>query len=76
VNLYINHDDIDFSAVADLEPVQKLVLPLIPASSTSTDVVEIPLKRALFSKVRNISLFFKENHSGGDEDETSINFLG
>lgn len=34
------------------------------------------MKRALFGKVRNITLFFADNHGDGEEDVTRIEYLG
>ena len=37
---------------------------------------EIPVKRALFNTVRSLDLFFEDNWSQGEEDETRISYLG
>ena len=74
LKLFLNRDDLDFSAASDLTPVQTLTLPLVPAGSAD-DTVEIPVKRALFNNVHSLSLFFDENH-GGEDDVTRINYLG
>ncbi|KAL3959796.1 hypothetical protein ACCO45_004913 [Purpureocillium lilacinum] len=44
LHLFINRADLDFSSAEELEPVQKLEL------SQTSDVQEIPVKRALFGK--------------------------
>jgi hypothetical protein len=40
------------------------------------DVMEIPVKRALFNNTNSLTLFIEENHSGGAEDVTSLTYLG
>ena len=37
---------------------------------------EVPVKRALFSTVRSLDLFFEDNFGQGDEDVTRISYLG
>lgn len=76
VHVYANREDLDFSAAADAKPTQTLEIPLQPPSATAQDVIELPVKRALFNNVRNVALFFPENHSGGEEDVTRISYLG
>ncbi|KAF3907253.1 hypothetical protein ABW20_dc0105815 [Dactylellina cionopaga] len=73
--IFINRDGLDFSTVSSTSPISTLDIPLVPPSSTP-EVIEIPLKRALFNNVRNISLFFEENHSYGEEDVTKLWYLG
>lgn len=68
--MYANRDDLDFSTASDLQPTQTLELPL------SSEVVEIPVKRALFNNTRSVTLFFEDNYGEGDEDVTRISYLG
>lgn len=68
--MFVNRDNLDFSTAADLAATQKLDLP------QSNDAQEIPVKRALFNTVRSLDLFFEDNWSGGEEDETRISYLG
>lgn len=37
---------------------------------------EIPVKRAYFNTTRSLALFFEDNWSDGEEDETRISYLG
>jgi hypothetical protein len=68
--LFINKDDMDFSAAEEAHPVQELEL-------SSTGIVqEIPVKRALFARVQSLTLFFADNHGYGDEGVTQISYLG
>lgn len=75
LKIFNNRDDLDFSAVADLKPIQTLELPLVPPGSGS-DVVEMPVKRALFNNTHSLTLFMEDNHSDGDEDVTKLTYLG
>jgi len=73
LKLFINRDDLDFSSVAEMRAVQTLDVPLpLPGQ----DVLELPVKRALFNNTHSLTLFFEENHSNGEEDVTSLSFLG
>ncbi|KAL2755160.1 hypothetical protein ACRALDRAFT_1071714 [Sodiomyces alcalophilus JCM 7366] len=70
LRLFQNRDDIDFSTAEDAEPAQTFEL------SQTSDLQEIPVRRALFAKVRRLSLFFPDNFSDGDEDVTRIAYVG
>lgn len=70
LKLFINRDDVDFDAAADLPPTQVLEL------SQTGDVQELPVKRALFGKVTRLALFFEDNFGEGDEDVTRFSYLG
>lgn len=70
LKLFVNRDDLDFGTASTLAPTQ-----IISLSQTS-DVQDIPVKRALFNTVRSLDLFFEDNWGQGDEDETRICFLG
>ncbi|CAH0059342.1 unnamed protein product [Clonostachys solani] len=70
LHVYINRDDMDFSAAEDATPVQKFEL------SQTSDVQEIPVKRALFGKVHRLVLFFVDNFSDGDEDVSRVSYVG
>lgn len=70
LKLFINRDDLDFSTATDLPSIQTLTL------SRTSEVQDIPVKRALFGKVQNMTLFFEDNHGDGDEDVTRISYLG
>jgi hypothetical protein len=60
----------DFSAAEDATPVQKFEL------SQTSDVQEIPVKRALFGKVHRLVLFFVDNFGDGDEDVSRVSYVG
>ncbi|RFN48774.1 hypothetical protein FIE12Z_6969 [Fusarium flagelliforme] len=70
LHLFINRDDLDFAAVEESDPVQTLEL------SQTSDLQEIPVKRALFGKVQQLVLFFADNFGDGDEDVTRISYIG
>ena len=44
--------------------------------SQTSEVQEIPVKRALFSKVQRLSLFVVDNFGDGDEDVTRVSYVG
>jgi hypothetical protein len=70
LKVFINRDDLDFPTASDLPATQEFYL------SQTSDVQEIPVKRALFGKVQSLTLFFVDNFGGGEEDVTRISYLG
>ncbi|KAF5581205.1 60S ribosomal protein L3 [Fusarium pseudoanthophilum] len=70
LHLFINRDDLDFAAAEESDPIQTLEL------SQTSDLQEIPVKRALFGKVQRLVLFFADNFGDGDEDVTRISYIG
>ncbi|KAK4458753.1 PITH domain-containing protein [Cladorrhinum samala] len=66
----INREGIDFSTAEDLEGTQTFEL------SRTSEVQELPVRRARFSSVRHLTLFFPDNFSEGEEDVTRISYLG
>ncbi len=70
LKIFTNRDDLDFSTASDLQPTQELKL------SRTSDIQDIPVKRALFGKVQNLTVFFNDNFGDGDEDVTRISYLG
>ncbi|EXJ81985.1 hypothetical protein A1O1_08053 [Capronia coronata CBS 617.96] len=70
LKLFRNRDDMDFGMATELQPTQTLDLP------KSNDVMDIPLNRALWNGTTSITLFFEDNHSGGEEDVTQVGYLG
>ena len=70
LKLFLNDDALDFATASDKPPTQTLEI------SQTDDVQEIPVKRALFNTTRALALFFEDNWSGGEEDETRISYLG
>lgn len=70
LKVFVNKDNLDFDTASSLAPTQILSL------SQTSDVQDVPVKRALFNTVRSLDLFFEDNWSQGEEDETRITFLG
>jgi len=70
LHLHINLSNLDFSSAEDAKPAQTLEL------SQTSDVQEIPVKRALFGKVQRLTLFFEDNFGDGEEDVTRITYVG
>lgn len=69
LKVFLNRDDIDFSTASELPPTQTLEL------SSTSDVQELPVKRALFNTTRSLTLFFEDNFGDGEEDVTRISYL-
>jgi len=67
LKLFINRDDLDFSTVGDLPPTQILTL------SQTSEIQEVPVKRALFGNTYSLTLFFEDNYGN---DITEIYYLG
>jgi hypothetical protein len=59
----------DFETASSLDPTQELSL------AQSNDIQEYPVKRALFSTTRNLTLFFEDNWGRGEEDVTRLSYL-
>jgi PITH domain len=68
--LHANQPNLDFSTATDLAPTQLLSL------AQSNDVIEYPVKRALFNSTRSLALFVGENWGDGEEDVTRLRYLG
>ncbi|KAF1350596.1 DUF1000-domain-containing protein [Lizonia empirigonia] len=62
-------DDMDFETASEKQPTQTLEI------SQTNEVQEIPVKRVHFNSTRSLALFFEDNWSQGDEDETRITYL-
>ena len=69
LKVFLNRDDIDFGTASELPPAQTLEL------SSTSDVQELPVKRALFNTTRSLTLFFEDNFGDGEEDVTRISYL-
>ena len=67
LKVFINRDDLDFSAACDLAATQEFEL------SQTSAIQDIGVKRALFGKVQSLTLFFVDNYG---EDVTKISYLG
>ncbi|KAJ2902474.1 PITH domain-containing protein [Zalerion maritima] len=70
LKVLINRESIDFSAAEEAKPTQTFEL------SRTSDVQEIPVKRALFGQVQRLVLFFPDNFSDGMDDVTRFSYLG
>lgn len=62
--------DLDFATAEEAEPTQTFDL------SQTSEVQELPVKRAKFSSVQRLALFFEDNFSGGDEEVTRVRYVG
>ena len=78
VKLFLNREDLDFDTASDTQPTQTLEL------SQTSELQDVPLKRALWNTTHSITLFFPDNFAGGngegegddDDDVTRFSFLG
>jgi hypothetical protein len=70
MHLHKNRDSLDFAEVSSSSPTQTLSL------AQSSEVQEIPVKRALFNNVSTLTLFIEDNWGAGDEDVTRISYIG
>ncbi|KAF2399336.1 DUF1000-domain-containing protein [Trichodelitschia bisporula] len=69
LKVFVNMDQLELSDVADKKPTQTFELPRTNA------VQELPIKRVFFSRATSLSFFFADNHSGDDEEPTTISWL-
>ncbi|KAJ8062356.1 hypothetical protein OCU04_008900 [Sclerotinia nivalis] len=67
LKVFINRDDLDFSTASDLQPTQEFQL------SQTSEIQDIGVKRALFGKVQNLTLFVEDNYG---EDVSRICYVG
>lgn len=67
LKVFINRDDLDFSAASDLSVTQEFEL------SQTSEIQDIQVKRALFGKVQSLTLFVVDNYG---DDVTRISYLG
>jgi hypothetical protein len=70
LKVFINRDDLDFSSASDLPCTQEFQL------SQTSEVQDIPVKRALFGKVQSLTLFFEDNFGDGEEDVSRVAYVG
>ncbi|CAN8103408.1 unnamed protein product [Discula destructiva] len=70
LKVFQNRDDIDFSAAEDGAADQVFEL------AQTSDVQELPVKRAKFGKVQRLALFVPDNFGDGDEETTRLSYLG
>lgn len=71
--LFTNRDDLDFNMASEMNPVQTLELPM--QHPGDDEIMELPVRRALFNNAYSITLFIENNHSDSDEDVTSLSYL-
>jgi hypothetical protein len=69
LKVFVNEDSLDFDTAAEKEPTQVLEI------SQTSEVQEIGVKRSKFGTTRSLTLFFEDNWSGGEEEETRISYL-
>ncbi|GAB7325467.1 hypothetical protein MBLNU13_g09482t1 [Cladosporium sp. NU13] len=70
LKVFLNRDGLDFDTASSLQATQTLEL------AQSNEVQEVPVKRTLFNTVRSLQLFWEDNWSQGEEDETVISYVG
>lgn len=61
---------LDFDTASELPPTQTLSV------SQTSEVQEIPVKRAKFNTLQCLGLFFEDNWGEGEEDVSRISYLG
>jgi hypothetical protein len=69
LKVFVNEPGMDFDTAAEKDATQVLEI------SQTNEVQEIPVKRVHFNSTRNLALFFEDNWSNGEEDETRITYL-
>ncbi|KAI1495565.1 DUF1000-domain-containing protein [Biscogniauxia marginata] len=76
LKVFVNREDVDFEEAGELAPAQEFEL------ARTSEVQELPVKRALFGKVQQLTLFFPDNFTiEGDDSEgaymaTRLSYLG
>ncbi|KAF1356691.1 PITH domain-containing protein, partial [Delphinella strobiligena] len=70
LKIFVNREDLDFESASTLTPTQTISL------SQTSEIQDVPVKRALFNTVRSLTLFFQDNWGAWEEDETRIAYLG
>ncbi|KAK9481092.1 galactose-binding domain-like protein [Lipomyces japonicus] len=68
IKLFKNRTDVDFSIASELKPDAT-----ITHSSSSGDIIEYPLKRAIFSSMKSLTIFVEDNYG---DDVTRIEYIG
>lgn len=66
---YLNHEQIDFTNIADFRPAQQFNLPI-----NRDGTVEFTTVLSAFTNVNTIAFYFPSNH--GDRDQTIIQYIG
>ncbi|KAF8458874.1 DUF1000 domain-containing protein [Terfezia claveryi] len=73
VKLFKNRLDLDFGMASELAPTQTIEL---PRGVDGNGVLEVGVKRALWTAVMSVTLFFEEEDVEGQEVQTEISYLG
>ncbi|KAK7206586.1 galactose-binding domain-like protein [Myxozyma melibiosi] len=68
LKLFKNRTDVDFSIAEDLKADEQL-----EHNNSIADIVEYPLKRAIFSNVKSLTLFVQDNYG---DDVSMISYIG
>lgn len=69
LKVFVNEEGMDFDTAGEKEATQVLEI------AQTSEVQEIPVKRAFFNTTRSLALFFEDNWSNGEEDETVLSYL-
>ncbi|KAG0241261.1 hypothetical protein BGW41_006115 [Actinomortierella wolfii] len=69
LKVFTNREDVDFDSADSIQPIQEFEL----VEDTHGQVAEYITRVSKFSSLRNLTLFFPENHGG---DTTRISFVG
>ena len=67
LKVFVNRSDLDFGSASDLPPTQVLTL------SRTSEIQDLPVKRAFFGNTYSLTLFFEDNYGA---DATEIFYLG
>ncbi|KAJ8121919.1 hypothetical protein ONZ43_g1754 [Nemania bipapillata] len=70
LRVFINRDDLDFNNIDDRAPSQEFEL------SQTSEVQEIPVKRAIFGKAQRLTLYFVDNFSTLGDEEAEASRIG
>lgn len=69
LRVFQNRDDVDFAAAEAAAPAQEFEL------ARTSEVQELPVRRAKFGKVQRLVLFFPDNFADEDDDEEEVSRL-
>jgi hypothetical protein len=67
LKIFVNRNDLDFSAASELTPTQVLTL------SRTSEIQDLPVKRAFFGTTYSLTLFFEDSYGA---DSSEIFYLG
>jgi hypothetical protein len=69
LKVFLNQESMDFDTASEKDSTQTLEI------SQTSEVQEIPVKRAYFNTTRSLALFFEDNWSNGEDEETVLSYL-